>query len=166
MNPWTNGPNCKSQIWIGLIEHGNTDLRSQVRPPRFMTNLPPTSDGPSSRRRLSLGGMLAIMAMIAANLALASQVVKVGGWRLAGIIVGTNAVFCTLAGLVVRLRLVPLMALFTTAELTEALLWQSATSGRSSDWIATVAVLGAVALLALALGINAAHRARSRMRRP
>jgi hypothetical protein len=130
-----------------------------------MARIPPTTDKPSSSARLSLGGMLAIVAMLAANGALASQVVKAGGWRLAGLIVATNAVFCTLAGLVVRFRLVPLMALFTTAELTEALLWQSATSGKPSDWIATVALLGAVVLLALALGLNAAHRARSRMRR-
>jgi hypothetical protein len=107
---------------------------------------------------------MAIVAMIAANVALASQVVKHGGWQLAAVIVGTNAAFCTLAGAVVRFRLVPLMALFTTAELTEALLWQSAASGRPSDWIATVAVLGAITLLALALGLHAARQAQSRVR--
>jgi hypothetical protein len=100
--------------------------------------------------------------MIAANVSLGAQVVRLGGWRLAVMLIGTNAVLCLLAGAAFRFRLIPLMALFTTAELTEGLLLQAAMSRRSSDWIATAAILGAVALLALALGIRGMHRSRSR----
>jgi hypothetical protein len=122
------------------------------------------TDGPP-RPRLSLGAVMAIVAMIGANAALVAQVAKSGGWRLAGVVVLTNAALCTLAGAVVRFRLIPLMALFTSAELTEALLWQSAVSRRSNDWIATVAILGALTLLALAVGVHSARGARSRVRR-
>jgi hypothetical protein len=119
-------------------------------------------DTPNRRSRLTLGALLAIVAMLAANISLVVQVGRLGGWGLAAMIVGTNAVFCLMAGAVVRFRLIPLMALFTTAALTEALLFQAATSRRPSGWIATAAVMGAVALLALAVGVRALQRPRSR----
>lgn len=118
-----------------------------------------------SRPRPGLGAMLAVVAMVAANATLAAPLVRHGGWTLAAVLIGTNALFCGLAGFALRLRLAPMMALFTTAELTEAMLWQ-ASQGRPSGPIAAAAVLGGMFLLAVAWGRREARRARRRRRPP
>ena len=121
---------------------------------------------PRDRRppRWRLGTLLAVVAMVAANLTLWAGLNRAAGWRLALVVVAVNAVLCLMAGAVVRFRLVPLLALFTTAELTEALLLQSALSDRGGDWIAAVAVLGGLALLAVMAGLSAARRVRRQRR--
>jgi hypothetical protein len=99
--------------------------------------------------------------MVAANLALLGQIVRAAGrsgWFVGGMILATNLALCGVMGVVGRFRLIPLMAMFSTAALTEAFLYQAATVGRDSGWIVVVAVLGALALVAGWTGLRSARR--------
>jgi hypothetical protein len=122
-----------------------------------------TPEPPPIRPRWTTGTILAAVALVAANVALVSQIVRdTGSWEIAAMMLGTNAFLCLLLGVAVRFRLIPLLAMFSTAALTETMLWQVAFARRNTDWIVAVAVLGGAVLLAVEIGLKAARKARSR----
>lgn len=123
---------------------------------------PRLDDDPHPRHRWTLGTLALAVAMVAGNLALWAVVSRSYGRFAAVALVVINAVFCLIAAPAVGFRLVPVLAVFTTAELTEAMLLQSATSPDASGTIAAVAVLGGLALLALGAGFATIHRGRRR----
>ncbi len=102
------------------------------------------SSGPKPpRRRWTLGMVLAVVAMIAANVALVAQINRdTGNWQVGLMMLGANVLFCAPIAPIVRFRPFSLLAMFTTAALTETMLWQMATARQNTDWIVAVAVLG------------------------
>lgn len=123
------------------------------------------SAGPGQRRprerRWTIGELLSIVAMIAANLALLGEVGRRGGWfawALGGVILVTNLAFCGVMGVLLRFRLIPLMTMFSTAALTEAFLVQAATADRDAGWIVTGAALGLLLLAAWAAVLHTTGR--------
>lgn len=110
----------------------------------------------------TIGTLLAVVAAVAAHAALASEAYhRSGGWFLPLGMLGTTAFLCLVLGSVFSYRLVPLLALSSTAVLTEALLIQTVGAGRSNTWIVVVAVLGAAMLAA----VEVVRRANARRRR-
>lgn len=100
--------------------------------------------------RWSIGTLLALVAAVAAHAALASEAYRrSGGWFLPLAMLGMTAFLCLVLGSVFSYRLVPLLALSSTAVLTESVLIQTVGSGRSNTWIVVVAVLGATMLAAV-----------------
>lgn len=122
---------------------------------------PPTDDRPR-RSQWTLGRASLAVAMVAGNLTLWSIVTRSYGRFAAVVLVLTNAVLCLFAAPVVGFRLIPVLAIFTTAELTEAMLLQSANSPDNANRIAVVAVLGGAALVIMGVGISANRRRRRR----
>jgi hypothetical protein len=103
--------------------------------------------------------------MIAANVAMVAEVVKISpdpdrAKLIAGLMLATNAVLCFILGIGFRFRLIPLMGIFTTAALTEALLLGAAASRQNNAWILVVAMLGAILLAWIMVRLRAATRRR------
>lgn len=112
---------------------------------------------PPGEQPWTLGRPLVLLALIGAHAALVTEVVKAGG-RLSlasgALVVGTNAVLAALFGTIGRFRAIPLMGLFATVALTEALLWPSASEGRNTGWIAVVALVGCLLLAAAGVALR------------
>ena len=118
---------------------------------------------PPRRRRWTTGALLAAVALVATNVALVAQIVRDSGdWHIALMMLATNAIFCLVFGAAFRFRPIPLLAMFSTAALTETMLWQVTFARRDTDWIVAVAILGGVVLLAVEIGLKAARKSRSR----
>lgn len=83
---------------------------------------PTAHEGPPPASRWSLGTLLCGVGLIAANVTLWADLRRSGGWRLIAAFVVVNLTFCLMAGPALRFRLIPMMVLFTTVELTEAML--------------------------------------------
>ncbi len=110
----------------------------------------------------TIGTLLALVAAISAHVALASEAYRRGGgWFLPLGMLGVTAFLCLALGAVFSYRLIPLLALSTTAVLTEAVLIQTIGSGRSHSWIVMVAVLGA-GMLAVVEGVRRSRSRRGR----
>ncbi len=123
------------------------------------------TNGPALRWRAWLGEGMAALALVAANALMVVMLFRIRGgpdWPLAGMMLGMNALLALLCGAVVRFRPVPLMAVFTTAALTEAYLLPSATTDRDPGWIILVAAIGSLMLLAFWTTFRAS---RERLRR-
>jgi hypothetical protein len=111
----------------------------------------------------TIGTLLALVAAVAAHVALVSEAFRrSGGWFLPLGMLGMTTFLCLVLGSVFSYRLVPLLALSSTAVLTESLLIQAVGSGRSNAWIVVVAVLGAAMLAA----VEVVRRTNFRRRRP
>lgn len=90
------------------------------------------------------------VAILASHLALLVEILRTegrSGWLTAAMLGATNLAMGLALGRTFRFRRLPVMAIVATTALTEALLWQPASSGRESGWIMTVAVLGLAALV-------------------
>jgi hypothetical protein len=125
------------------------------------TTPPPPENRRRERRRFTIADYLMIVAVIAANVALVSQVFNVSGpgsWIVAAMVLGVNALFCLVFGVVLRFRMIPLLAMFTTAALTEAILWQAAISKRNNTWIVVIALLGGALLAVVVMRVRAVRR--------
>ena len=109
---------------------------------------------------LVAGGSVAVAAQ-ATLLAAAVRAQGPRGWTVGLAMIAVNGALCALPALAVRIRLLPWLALLTTASLTEALLWPVAATGRNNRGISTVAMIGLAALAAAYLGLVALRRRRN-----
>ncbi len=105
---------------------------------------PPISSQAS--RHSTLAYLLAITAVSASHLAMVAEVSRSveAPWVPGGLMLVTNVGFGLLFNLVLRLRVLPLMVMISTAGVTEAFLLQSARSDPDTDWIVGTAISGIV----------------------
>jgi hypothetical protein len=97
-----------------------------------------------------------------AHLAMISEVVRSAGARggqLAVAILLTNGVFALVLRAFWRIRLVPILAIFTTTAMTEALVWRSAWEGRRTMEIGFAGVASAILLCLFGLIVHWLDRA-------
>lgn len=107
-----------------------------------------------SPRRPSQSEALAGTAFIVAHIAMIVEVVRSAGTRGGELVVGilfANGFFALILRAFWRVRLVPLLAIFTTTAMTEAFVWRSAWEGRRNTEIAYVGFLSAVLFALFAL---------------
>jgi len=90
----------------------------------------------SGPRRPTQSEALAGVAFLMAHCAMITEVVRTSGMRgreLAAGMILANGIFALVFRVVWRIRIVPLLAIFTTTAMTEALVWRTAWEGQRKD---------------------------------
>lgn len=104
------------------------------------------------------------MAFILAHIAMIAEVVRTAGVRGAELAVAmliTNGIFAIVLRVAWRIRLVPILAIFTTTAMTEALVWRSAWEGRRTQELAYLGLCSAILLAAFFLIVQRLQRRRN-----
>jgi hypothetical protein len=93
-----------------------------------------------------------------------TEVVRTAGLRggeLAAGMVLTNGIFALVLRAVWRIRIVPLLAVFTTTAMTEALVWRTAWEGRRTNELVYLGLGSALVLTAFCLIVQRLQRNRN-----